>query len=366
MIKAEVLLLREPWSWMSKVSGFDPFALAVESLPNIATKSIWVPIANCPPETPLSIRILQKVYRTNSTLPPEHRSPSPFTERRHELVAPSLLAAMSETPERIAILTAGENQYGSILSTANISIKRRLVICFHQPASWWRLHWRNYNCLNNLKGIICVSEEQQNYIQSKTLTPTFLLRHGVDLNFFTPGKHSQDSKIRLLFVGHWLRDFNLLESAMTIIWQRYPNILLDMVIPFHARNDSVLIRLARNQNVHWHANLSPEDLRNLYQQASLLFLPLIDSTANNGIVEALACGLPIVSTKVGGVMDYVSDQCGMLCSMDNPQDHADAVIEMIENPELLNSKRIFCRQHAIDTLDWNKSAKSLFHQLLNS
>jgi glycosyltransferase involved in cell wall biosynthesis len=41
----------------------------------------------------------------------------------------------------------------------------------------------------------------------------------------------------------------------------------------------------------------------LYQHASLLFLPLIEATANNAVVESFACGLAVISSAIGAFVN---------------------------------------------------------------
>ena len=42
-------------------------------------------------------------------------------------------------------------------------------------------------------------------------------------------------------------------------------------------------------------------------------------------VEALASGMPIVSTKCGGIEEYLDDKCGELCEINNPEDMASKI-----------------------------------------
>lgn len=354
-----LLFLRETWPWMGSVSGFDPFISAVEALPGIASTSIWVP--DKIPSAGFWERIQSTLKRPSSA----PRAPSPFTTRRHEWITHRFLSAMSAFPDAVGLLSAGENQYGGIFSRAAPEIRSRLVVCFHQPPSWWRLHWRDVSLLNRLKAIVCLCQEQRDFFTALSSAPVIMLRHGVLHHFFTPEFDRLPGSPRLLFVGHWLRDLDVLETAMNLIWQNHRDIELDCLIPVHARDHPVLTRLATNSRVHWYSGLSPEQLRELYRQATLLFLPFIDAAANNGIVEALACGLPIVSTRVGGIPDYVPADCGRLCAPGDAKDHACAVIDLINNKESLYQRKRACRQYAEKTLNWKDSAQ-LFHDLLAS
>ncbi len=154
--------------------------------------------------------------------------------------------------------------------------------------------------------------DQQKYFSSVSAVPTILIRHGVCLNFFTPLGVGHEDVPRLLFVGQWMRDFETLLASMEIIWRKNPRVELDCVVPRQARNNSAVMQLARNAAVRWHADIDANDLRSLYRKATILFLPLIDGSANNAIVEALSCGLPVISTNHPSVEEYVPDACGQL------------------------------------------------------
>jgi glycosyltransferase involved in cell wall biosynthesis len=54
------------------------------------------------------------------------------------------------------------------------------------------------------------------------------------------------------------------------------------------------------------SGLSDEKLLREYATADALLLPLSDATANNAILEAMACGLPVFSVDVGGVSEMTA------------------------------------------------------------
>jgi glycosyltransferase involved in cell wall biosynthesis len=104
--------------------------------------------------------------------------------------------------------------------------------------------------------------------------------------------------------------------------------------------------------------ISEPDLVALYRSADALFLPLLGSTANNAILEALACGVPVISSRVGGVPDYVDDSCGWLL----PVGDADAAFEQVRmiaaKREAAWEKRGQARQKA-ENFAWPVVARTL-------
>jgi len=75
--------------------------------------------------------------------------------------------------------------------------------------------------------------------------------------------------------------------------------------------------------------LSDEQLLEEYRRAWVVLLPLIDATANNSLLEGMACGTPVVVSDIGGIRDYAGPECGALCPPGDAQAHGAAVIELL-------------------------------------
>jgi glycosyltransferase involved in cell wall biosynthesis len=108
--------------------------------------------------------------------------------------------------------------------------------------------------------------------------------------------------------------------------------------------------------VCWHAGLSDEELRNVYQKASLLFIPYFNCTASCALVESMACGLSIVSSRVGGIPDYTDSSFAELLPIGDVNGFTEAIINLIENPGKLKEKSMLARKYAEDKFAWPRIA----------
>src|SRR5690606_39275257 len=72
-------------------------------------------------------------------------------------------------------------------------------------------------------------------------------------------------------------------------------------------------------------------LKIMYQEATALFLPLKDVTACNSLLEAMACGTPIITTDLESNKGYgLTSANSVLVS---PSNYVDAVINLLQSSE---------------------------------
>ena len=79
-----------------------------------------------------------------------------------------------------------------------------------------------------------------------------------------------------------------------------------------------------------HNNILP------YLKASDIFVrPSLSEGFGNSFVEAMAAGLPVIATPVGGIVDFIENgQTGLLCKVNNPESIAEQVTKLLESPDL--------------------------------
>ena len=190
--------------------------------------------------------------------------------------------------------------------------------------------------------------------------------HGADTEFFKPDAPRRQSAPRILYSGVYLRNEPMLVRTLKRLAEKKPDLHFDLLVPMHYRERSALAPLLKHPSVTWHAGLTDEQLRDLYQRSYLMLLPMNDSGANTAVVEALASGLPIATTDVGGIRDYGGGTVFPVVA-NNDDDGMVALVEhYLSKPSWRNEMGQKCRQFAEETLAWPQIAEKhlLAYQVL--
>ena len=151
-----------------------------------------------------------------------------------------------------------------------------------------------------------------------------LLYNGVDGHRFRPGDRAaarsalglpQDAPL-VLYVGNLKESkgcVDLLEAFPAVL-ARHPGARLVFVGSGAA--SATLARRAAQLGIEGQVDLAGvrahEELPAWMQAADLLALPSHNEGVPNVVLEAMACGLPVVATRVGGIPEVVPEHAGML------------------------------------------------------
>jgi glycosyltransferase involved in cell wall biosynthesis len=91
-----------------------------------------------------------------------------------------------------------------------------------------------------------------------------------------------------------------------------------------------------------------EAIARLYQAADVYVIPTLEDNLPSTVMEALACGTPVVAFKTGGIPDMVDHEIsGYLAELKNIDDLISG-INWVENHPDINQVRINCRKKVID------------------
>jgi len=110
-----------------------------------------------------------------------------------------------------------------------------------------------------------------------------------------------------------------------------------------------------------------ENISPLLLEATVLVVPSQNyESFGLTIVEAMAYGVPVVATNVGGIPEVIgSSNAGYVCSKDSCQDFADAIIRLFRNPNLVSELGGNGRRHFVNHFMSEKMAKQYYQLLRN-
>jgi glycosyltransferase involved in cell wall biosynthesis len=184
--------------------------------------------------------------------------------------------------------------------------------------------------------------------------------NGVDLDLFHPGEPSRaldGTPIRCLAVarlverkglGELIRAFALLERGR-----------FQLEIVGKGPDEQVLrdlaARLGVGGEIRFAGSLDRAGVARRYREADLFTLPSSAEAFGNVFAEALASGLPIVGSNVGGIPELVEHGVnGLLVTPGSPGTLAQAIRYLADDPELRQEMRLRNRAKAETTLEWSQ------------
>ncbi|MGF1479056.1 MAG: glycosyltransferase family 4 protein [Cyanophyceae cyanobacterium] len=133
---------------------------------------------------------------------------------------------------------------------------------------------------------------------------------GIDPSLFTIVTHRQQQG-RLLFVGRLAatKGLPVLFDSLAILKQTYPDVILTLVGDGSERAEleAAIARLELTDNVELVGYKSQAEVRQYMQTADVFVLPSFAEGLPVVLMEALAAGVPVVTTRIAGVSELVEE-----------------------------------------------------------
>jgi glycosyltransferase involved in cell wall biosynthesis len=109
-------------------------------------------------------------------------------------------------------------------------------------------------------------------------------------------------------------------------------------------------------------------ISHIYVHSSVVLPDSTEEALGLAVIEAMSLGLPVVTSKTGGIIETVDEKTGIFVEPNNPQAMADAIEILIKNPELRKTMGQFGKEKIkceFNILKQNEILKSYLNQAVS-
>lgn len=225
----------------------------------------------------------------------------------------------------------------------------RCIVTLHQPYELWtEATWRQ---LARCAGVVCMAGRECEQVRQRLpWVPAVFIPHGIDIDFWRPA--ATPPLRQICIVGRYLRNFPMLLRVSQQLLQRYPDLTIRWLVNPDFQLSPELAHGLPPERFELVRDLSAAQLHQFYAESWLCFIPYDNVTASNAIVEAMASGIPVFTTQVGGMASYAGD--GALTMVANNADEAmlDALTRCLDSAEVRARQSARVRSHAESHFSW--------------
>lgn len=197
--------------------------------------------------------------------------------------------------------------------------------------------------------VTCTDANREHLLKIEPRAEIHCIYHGLNAEFAgllkqSSGKPSKRRKLRALGVGRLVpkKGFDVLVEACGILHRRhieFEALIVGESGEHEAELRSRISNLGLESRIHLTGPMEQSKLYEEYTRASAFCLPcrVLDNGDRDGIpnvlMEAMACGLPVITTGVSGIPEIIHDGInGQLIPPDNPAALADALLSLERDP----------------------------------
>ena len=210
-----------------------------------------------------------------------------------------------------------------------------------------------------------------------------VIYNGVDTERFKPRPNSIElrkefgldpEKKMVLFVGrlYHRKGIDTLLRSVPPILKEYRNVKFVISGTGFKQKEESLYALVKELNIEEHVTflgyVSDEKLPLLYSASDIFVLPAIYENFPFAILEAQATGLPVISTNVGGIPEFLVDnENGFVIEPRDPIQLTQKMLALLQDPKLAKTMGNRGRKLIEEKFDWNiitNQVIDLYHKLL--
>ena len=216
-----------------------------------------------------------------------------------------------------------------------------------------------------LKKIICVSKpSKKDVVEEFHVDPNRIevILNGIDINTFSPcpfDKREENKIITTASADIPLKGLKYLVKALPKILHSFPKTTLTVIgkSPNNSEVSKLIEELNLSNVISFRSGISEKEIVDLYHSSELAVIPSLYEGFGFGAGEAMACGVPLISTHSGGLEEVVGD-AALKIMPSSAEEIEKAVIKLFNNPEDMRKLSIKGRQRMEEIFDWKIAASS--------
>jgi len=192
----------------------------------------------------------------------------------------------------------------------------------------------------------------------------------VDLNVFRPAEAPGEDQA-ILFAGRLEKSkgIEVLAQAIPLVLKNLPGARFYLAGRDYRYMDSrqtcsqYLIENFGKGTIIYLGSLPTQELVQYYRSATVCIVPSLYEPGGTAVFEAMACGCPVIASKVGGLVEVIRDrQTGSLIPPAEARALADAIIELLQKPQM----RREISQNALESIRKNFDINNIVRQTLDA
>ncbi|MCH8557086.1 MAG: glycosyltransferase [Balneolia bacterium] len=218
---------------------------------------------------------------------------------------------------------------------------------FSYPEKSWLHKWGTARILKSAQTVAATSQVMASRVEELTrgkvkpaVTP-----FGVDTNIYKPAdapelEKKADQPVRIISIRHlhFKYGLDLLITAAGIIRREKPKLKFAVDIygdgPERAKLQLQIDGLGLRDCITLHGKAAPERVPDLLRNADMFIAPSREESFGVAVLEASACGLPVIGSRVGGLPEVIREgETGLLFGKENAEELADQILRLSE-PEI--------------------------------
>ncbi|RSD34407.1 MAG: glycosyltransferase [Methanohalophilus sp.] len=210
--------------------------------------------------------------------------------------------------------------------------------------------------------IICYTESEKKELLKLKIPADKIevIHNGIDTEHFVPAEEPVFDEKKLLWIGRYAngKGVDYLIDAFSILQSKHPDATLTMV--GKGPDKERILQKIQDLNLEKYITIKDfipnSEIVQLYQECSVFVLPSLEEGVPRTILEAMACGIPVVCTQLPQLMDIVEDS-GYLVPVKDAQVLADRICEILSDSDLAMKLGSNGRENVVANYSWKDTVK---------